>query len=90
MAETTLSELRRNLKSFCDRAVADCEPIRVRRRNGRDVVLLPAEEFDSIFETAHLLSSPKNARRLLAALSRARRGTTRPMTVEKLRARLGL
>lgn len=90
MAQTTLSELRRNLKSFCDRAVDDREPVRVRRRNGKDVVLLAAEEFDSISETAHLLASPKNARRLLAALARARRGTTRAMTVERLRETLGL
>jgi antitoxin YefM len=90
VAETTLSELRRDLKNFCDRAVDDREPVRVRRRNGKDVVLLAAEEFDSISQTAHLLASPKNARRLRAALGRARRGTTKPMTAEKLRANLGL
>lgn len=90
MAETTLSELRRNLKSFCDRAVGDRETIRVRRKGGGDVVLVAAEEFDGIAETAHLLASPKNLRRLLAALGRARRGATRPMTVEKLRASLGV
>jgi antitoxin YefM len=88
--ETTFSQLRGKLKSYCDQAVADRRPIRIRRRNGGDVVLLAADEFDSLAETAHLLSSPANAARLLAALARARRNKTKPMTVEELRAAVGL
>ncbi len=88
--ETTFSKLRAQLKSYCDQAVANREPIRVRRRNGEDVVLLAADEYDSLAETAHLLSSPKNAARLLAALARARRGSVKPLTLEELRAALGI
>src|SRR5438552_631415 len=73
--ETTFSQLRGNLKSYCEQAVANREAIRVRRRNGRDVVLLAADEYDSLADTAHLLSSPRNAARLLAALARARKKT---------------
>jgi antitoxin YefM len=87
--EATFSKLRANLKSYCDQAVANREPIRVRRRNGEDVVLLAADEYDSLAETAHL-SSPKNAARLLAALARARRGSVKPLTLEELRAALGI
>ena len=65
--DTTFSQLRGNLKSYCDKAVANRETIRVRRRNGRDVVLLAADEYDSLADTAHLLSSPRNAARLLGA-----------------------
>ena len=88
--EATFSKLRAQLKSYCDQAVANREPIRVRRRNGEDVVLLAADEYDSLAETAHLLSSPKNAARLLAALTRARRGSVKPLTLEELRAGLGI
>ena len=88
--EATFSKLRAQLKSYCDQAVANREPIRVRRRNGEDVVLLAADEYDSLAETAHLLSSPKNAARLLAALARARRGSVKPLTLEELRAALGI
>jgi antitoxin YefM len=70
---TSFSQLRAKLKSYCDKAVADRKAIRIRRLKGGDVVLLAAEEFDSLAETAHLLSSPPNAIRLLAALARARR-----------------
>jgi antitoxin YefM len=87
---TTLSQLRGRLNSYCEQVVARRRPIRIRRRKGGDVVLLAAEEFDSLAETAHLLSSPANAARLLAALARARRNKTKPMTVEDLRAAVGL
>ena len=70
--------------------MANREPIRVRRRSGEDVVLLAADEYDSLAETAHLLSSPRNAARLLEALARARQGKGKPMTLEDLRAALGL
>ena len=88
--ETTFSRLRAKLKSYCDQAVANREPIRVRRRNDEDVVLVAADEYDSLVETAHLLSSAKNAARLLAALARARRGSIKPLPLEDLRAALGI
>ncbi len=88
--ETTFSKLRSKLKTFCDRAVANREPIRIRRRNGEDVVLVAADEYESLAETAHLLSSPANAARLLAALARARQGKTKPLTIEELHAAVGL
>ena len=90
MAEATLSELRSNLKRLCDQAVAKRQPIRIRRRNDGDVVLLAADEYDSLAETAHLLASPENAARLLAALERARKRKVKPMSLEKLRASLGI
>jgi antitoxin YefM len=65
-------------------------PIRVRRRNGADLILISADEYESLAETAHLLASPKNAARLLEALVRARKGKGKPSTVEELRAACGL
>lgn len=90
MIETTFSELRSKLKQYCDRATDDREPVRVRRREGEDVVLLAADEYEALHETAHLLASPRNAERLLEALARARRGQESPQTVDELRAAVGL
>lgn len=90
MVETSFSDLRRFLKRYCDRAVEDREPIRVRRRSGEDVVLLSADEFEQLAETAHLLRSPENAARLLRALARARKGSSKPLSVDKLREAVGL
>ncbi len=70
--ETTYRRAREQLKALMDRAVDDREVIVVRRRSGRDVAIIAADELVSLMETAHLLRSEKNAARLLAALSRAR------------------
>ena len=88
--ETTLSKLRGNLKRYAEQAVSQRVPIRVRRRDGNDLVLLAADEYDSMAETAHLLGSPRNAERLLVALVRARKGKGKPMTIGELRATCGL
>lgn len=88
--ETTLSKLRSNLKRFADQAVSQRVPIRVRRRSGNDLVLISADEYDSLAETAHLLASPRNAARLLTALARARKSKGAPSTLEGLRAACGL
>jgi antitoxin YefM len=62
----------------------------VRRKAAKDVALVPADELAGLMETAHLLRSPANARRLLTAMRRARRSKGRPMTVEQLRREIGL
>ena len=48
------------------------------------------DEPDGWMETAHLLRSPKNAERLLAALRRARAGNLKPMALSDLRKDAGL
>src|SRR4051794_36886043 len=68
MAETTYRYLRDNLAGVLDKVVDDREVIIVRRKGGRDVALAPADELAGLSETAHLLRSPANARRLISAL----------------------
>ena len=61
-----------------------------RRGAKKDVALIPADELAGFMETAHLLRSPKNARRLLTALERANRRKGKPESLDKLRRDLGL
>jgi antitoxin YefM len=68
----------------------DHEVVIVRRKSAGDVALVPAEELASLMETAHLLRSPRNARRLLRALRRAKRHAGKPESVAKLRQEMGL
>jgi antitoxin YefM len=42
----------------------------VTRRNGGDVVILAREDYEAMDETAYLLRSPANAKRLYEALRR--------------------
>lgn len=83
--ETTYTSLRQNLASVLDQVVDQQETVIVRRKGSRDVALVPAGELAGLMETAHLLRSPRNARRLLWALSRAGRSSARPASVAKLR-----
>lgn len=88
--ETTYTSLRENLATVLKRVADDHEVVIVRRRSTRDVALVPAEELAGLMETAHLLRSPRNARRLLAALRRAQGRAGRPQSVDKLRREMGL
>ena len=88
--ETTYTRLRERLASVLDQVSNDQEVVIVRRRGARDVALVPADELASLMETAYLLRSPRNAKRLLAALHRAKQGKGKPEPVEKLRREMGL
>ena len=79
--ETSYTHLRENLSSILDRVVDDQEVVIVRRRGSRDVALIPADELAGIMETAHLLRSPRNAKRLLTALRRAEATLRWPLRV---------
>jgi antitoxin YefM len=88
--ETTYTSLRERLASILKQVADDQEVVIVRRKGSKDVALVPAEELAGLMETAHLLRSPRNARRLLAALRRAEAGNGKPEPVEKLRREIGL
>ena len=88
--EMTYTSLRNNLAAALDQVVEDQEVLIVRRRGGREVALIPAAELAGLMETAHLLRSPKNARRLLAAFRRADARKGKPESIEKLRREMGL
>ena len=62
----------------------------IRRRGAEDVALISADELRGLVETAHLLRSPKNARRLLRALRRAASRKLRPQSLQKFRSDLAL
>ena len=88
--ETTYTNLRQNLSSVLDQVCDDQEVVIVRRRNHRDVALIPADELSGLIETAYLLRSPANAKRLSEALEESRNGKTKPSTVAELRLEFDL
>ncbi len=52
--------------------------------------MLPLHEWEGLQETAHLLRSPANARRLLASLARLEQGEGEQLSIETLAARSGV
>ncbi|MDQ2668055.1 MAG: type II toxin-antitoxin system Phd/YefM family antitoxin [Gemmatimonadota bacterium] len=88
MATATYSKLRSNLAKVWDAIEDTQEPIIVSRKGHEDIAILPASELASLRETAHLLRSPRNAARLLQALTRAMNGEGQQIiTPAELRAR---
>lgn len=88
--ETTYSQARAQFAHLLDQVIDDREVVIVNRRGKEDVAMISAAELSSLVETAHLLRSPKNAQRLLAALQRARANKGARQSLEKLRTEVGL
>jgi len=60
---------RKNFASYWNQVIDQREPLTIQRRGAEDIVMFPASELSSLQETVYLLRSPKNAQRLLEALS---------------------
>jgi len=75
MKAITYTSARENLASTMDRVCEDRAPVTITRSGkGQAVVLLSLEEYEQLEETAHLLRSPVNARRLISAVENLARG----------------
>ena len=88
--QTTYTQARANLSSLFKEVTENREIVIIRRRGGGDVAVVAADELASLTETAHLLRSPKNARRLLQALARAQSWTEKPQTLDALKKGIGV
>lgn len=69
MDAITYTTARANLADTMDRVCDDHEPIIITRNSQQAVVMLSLEDYKALEETAYLLRSPKNARRLLEAIA---------------------
>ena len=90
MSTITYSTARDHLAEVWDKTVSTREPVIVSRRGSESIVLVPLEEWEGLQETAHLLRSPANAQRLLAALNRLDRGEGDILSMESLERHSGL
>lgn len=87
--QTTYTNARANLASILDEVTKNREVVIIQRRGSEDVALITADELAGIMETAHLLRSPNNAKRLLSALARVRKASGTPQTIDALRSEVG-
>ena len=79
MDAITYSTARANLARTMDRVCDDHEPLIITRNKEQSVVMISLEDYQSLEETAYLLRSPKNARRLLAATAQLSGGQGREL-----------
>jgi antitoxin YefM len=87
---TTYSRARANFAKIWNKVESSREPAILERRGHETMALLPADELSSLQETAHLLRSPRNAARLLAALARSKRQEAPAVELETLMEEMGL
>ncbi len=60
----------KTMKQVCD----DHVPIIITRKNNNAAILMSLEDYESLTETAYLLKSPKNAKRLLESMEELNSG----------------
>lgn len=78
MDAITYTEARENLAQTIQRVCRDHDPVIITRKRADSVVMMSLEDYESLTETAYLLKSPKNARRLLAAIAELEEGKGQP------------
>jgi antitoxin YefM len=74
MRTITYTAARENLADTMQRVCEDHDPVVITRRRDQAVVMMSMEDYLSLEETAYLLRSPKNAKRLREAIDQLRSG----------------
>lgn len=67
MIAVNYTNLRDNLKSYCDKVNDDFETVVVTRKNNRNVVILSEESYNNMLENIYVRSSNVNYERLINA-----------------------
>ena len=78
----TASEARKNLFPLIEQVNEDRTPIEITSKRG-DAVLMSIDDYRALEETAHLLRSPANVRRLLESLDQARAGAAQEHNLDR-------
>jgi len=76
MIAANYSEFRNGLKKYLDSVEDDNETLIIKRKSGKGTVMISLDEYNSIMETLHLLSSRKNADRLYESIQQMKSGKT--------------
>lgn len=74
MEVISYTNFKQNLKFFMDKIFSNGIPLCVTRAKGEDVVVLSKSDYESLQETVYLLSSPKNAGRLVRGIKEFEKG----------------
>jgi antitoxin YefM len=84
MTAMTYTAARENLASTMDRVCVDHDPVIITRNRDQAVVMLSLDDYESLQETAYLLRTPANAKRLIASIESLNSGKTLKKNVKDL------
>jgi len=76
MQITTVSDFRKDMKTYLDRVVKNFETLIINRGKDAGIVVMSLQEYNSLMATNHELSSRKNESRLDSAIDKLKSGTT--------------
>ena len=74
MIVANYTEFRTHLKEYLDSVEENNETLILKRGSGKGAVIISMDEYNSIMETMHLLSSKKNADRLYESIDQIKQG----------------
>ena len=74
MNAITYTAARENLASTIDKVCNDRDPVIITRKRRQSVVMISLEDYEALEETAYLLRSPANAKRLISSLENLEKG----------------
>jgi len=74
MIAANYTEFRLKLKKFLDDVEQNNEILIIKRGTGKGTVMISLNEYNSIMETMHLLSSKANADRLYESIKQMKKG----------------
>ena len=74
MIAANYTEFRTHLKKYLDDVEQNNETLIIKRGGGKGTVIISMDEYNSIMETMHLLSSKKNADRLYESIEQLKQG----------------
>ncbi len=80
----TYTAARENLAATMARVCADHDPVIITRNRDQAVVMISLEDYESLQETAYLLRSPANAKRLIASIESLNAGDSLRKSVNDL------
>ena len=76
MIAANYTEFRTQLKKYLDAVEENNDTLIVKRKTGKGTVMISLDEYNSMMETMHLLSSKKNANRLYESIQQMKEGNT--------------
>jgi len=74
MLAANFTEFRTELKNYLDKVEDNNETLIIKRKTGKGTVVISLDEYNSIMETVHLLSSKANADRLHESIQQMKAG----------------
>jgi antitoxin YefM len=84
MTTVTAAEFRKSMAKYLTMAEEDCVEVVVTRPKGKKSVIISWDEYESLKETAYLMSEPANRKHLLSSLAELKAGKGTAVAIDTL------